>query len=105
VAPCNPAQERLSALWAGVLQLDRVGIRDNFFELGGHSLLATQLVARVRDAFGVEMPLRHVFEAPTVEAFAPLVAARMADRAPGSDGAEAAIPKAPRRNHKAGVAT
>ena len=105
VAPCNPAQERLSALWAGVLQLDRVGIRDNFFELGGHSLLATQLVARVRDAFGVEMPLRHVFEAPTVEAFAPLVAARMADRAPGSDGAEAAIPKALRRNHKAGVAT
>jgi acyl carrier protein len=103
VAPANPVEERLAALWAGVLQRERVSVRDNFFELGGHSLLATQLVARVREAFGVELPLRHVFEAPTVEAFAPLVAARLANAAQVKKTADASIPKATRRAHLAGT--
>ncbi|MEG3883482.1 phosphopantetheine-binding protein, partial [Microcoleus sp. herbarium19] len=65
-APQTLTQEVLAKIWMEVLGIKRAGIRENFFELGGHSLLATQLVSRVRDACGVELPLRCVFEAPTI---------------------------------------
>ena len=66
LAPQTAIEQVLVKIWAEVLGIKRAGIRDNFFELGGHSLLATQLVSRVRDAFGIELPLRSVFEAPTI---------------------------------------
>ncbi|MEG3861820.1 amino acid adenylation domain-containing protein [Microcoleus sp. herbarium12] len=66
IAPQTAVEQVLVKIWAEVLGIKRSGIRDNFFELGGHSLLATQLVSRVRDAFGIELPLRCVFEAPTI---------------------------------------
>ncbi|WP_218080278.1 non-ribosomal peptide synthetase [Anthocerotibacter panamensis] len=69
-APRTPVEELLVRLWAQVLGLPQVGIHDNFFALGGHSLLATQVIARVRETFGVEVPLRGLFEAPTIAAFA-----------------------------------
>ena len=65
-APRTPVEEILANIWAEVLKLDKVGIHDNFFQLGGHSLLATQVVSRVRDAFKLDLPLRTLFEAPTI---------------------------------------
>jgi acyl carrier protein len=65
-APRTPKEEMLAAIWSEVLRVERVGIHDNFFDLGGHSLLATRVMARVRDSFGIEVPLRALFEAPTV---------------------------------------
>ncbi len=73
VAPRTPVEELLAELWAEVLNLERVGIHDNFFELGGHSLLATQVVSRVRQAFQMELPLRSLFENPTIEGFANII--------------------------------
>ncbi|SHM78877.1 amino acid adenylation domain-containing protein [Duganella sacchari] len=66
VAPSGEVEIGVAAIWAEVLMVERVGLHDNFFSLGGHSLLAAQLVARVRDAFSCELPLRSLFESPTV---------------------------------------
>jgi acyl carrier protein len=73
VAPRTPAEQALAKLWAEVLQLEQVSVHDDFFTLGGHSLLATQVVARMRPLFGVEVPLRAIFEANTIEALAKVV--------------------------------
>ncbi|WP_445241919.1 phosphopantetheine-binding protein [Microcoleus vaginatus] len=60
----------LAEIWAELLGLEKVGIYDNFFDLGGHSLLITQLLAKVRDSFQKELPLRRFFEAPNIAALA-----------------------------------
>ncbi|MBI3472584.1 MAG: amino acid adenylation domain-containing protein [Candidatus Solibacter usitatus] len=76
-APRNPTEEKLAAIWSGVLGLERVGVHDNFFaDLGGHSLLATQIVSRVRDAFGVDLPLTTIFEKATVASMAEWIDSR-----------------------------
>jgi acyl carrier protein len=70
VAPETPLEVSLATMWSEVLRVPKVGTKDNFFNLGGHSLLATQVLARVRETQGVDIPLRTLFEAPTVTALA-----------------------------------
>ncbi|MFP2933923.1 condensation domain-containing protein, partial [Pyxidicoccus sp. 3LG] len=72
-APATPTEQTLAALWAELLHVEKVGRHDDFFALGGHSLLATQVVSRVRKAFDVELPLRALFEAPTLASLAPRI--------------------------------
>jgi amino acid adenylation domain-containing protein len=70
VEPSTPTEEQLVLIWQELLQVDRVGTEDSFFELGGHSLMATQLASRVREQFGQEVPLRAIFERPTIKGLA-----------------------------------
>jgi amino acid adenylation domain-containing protein len=75
VAPRDLVEELIAVVWATVLGVERVGIHDNFFELGGHSILGAQVISRVQKAFKTELPLRLLFEFPTVAAFAEQMAA------------------------------
>ena len=65
----------MAQIWAKVLGIERVGIYDNFFDLGGHSLLATQAISRIREACALDIPLRRLFEVPTVAGLAESIAA------------------------------
>jgi acyl-coenzyme A synthetase/AMP-(fatty) acid ligase/acyl carrier protein len=73
VEPRTEAEEMLAEIYGELLGLTQVGAYDNFFDLGGHSLLATRAVARIRDAFEIDLPLRDLFEAPTVARLAMVV--------------------------------
>jgi acyl-coenzyme A synthetase/AMP-(fatty) acid ligase/acyl carrier protein len=74
-APRSETERRLAAIWAEVLKREHIGIHENFFALGGHSLLAIRLLGRIAKAFGPKLPLRMLFEHPTVAALAPKVEA------------------------------
>jgi acyl carrier protein len=78
--PRTPDEHRLRDVWADVLRLpaERIGRDDNFFHLGGHSLLATQLMSRIRSAFAIDLPLRQLFERPTIHELSELVTAMTA---------------------------
>jgi len=93
VAPRNPVEERLAALWCEVLGLERAGVHDHFFALGGHSLRATRLTLQIRAAFGVDLPVRAIFQAPTLAAQAERIAAL---RAAGATVESHPIPRLPR---------
>jgi syringomycin synthetase protein SyrE len=72
-APNGETEELLAQIWADLLGLERIGRHDNFFELGGHSLLAVQVTLRTRETFGVEVPLKGLFEHPSLPALADLI--------------------------------
>jgi acyl carrier protein len=80
VAPSNPLEEKLAALWQDLLGIGGIGVQDNFYELGGHSLLATLVISRVREQFAVAVPLQELFSEPTIARLAVLVAQGQADR-------------------------
>jgi len=73
VAPRNDLEEACVAIWQQLFGVEQIGVYDNFFELGGHSLLATKLVARLREIFSVEFPMRRIFETPTVAMIAEFI--------------------------------
>ncbi|HEX3128839.1 MAG TPA: amino acid adenylation domain-containing protein [Thermoanaerobaculia bacterium] len=87
VAPQDPVQSALAAIWAEALGTERVGVEDPFLEVGGHSLVGTRILLKVREVFGVEVPLRVLFEASTIKA----LAARIESGEPS-----AALPPIPR---------
>ncbi|MDY7093376.1 MAG: amino acid adenylation domain-containing protein [Acidobacteriota bacterium] len=80
VAPRNETERKIAELFGELLGVPRVGAFDGFFDLGGHSLLATRLVAQVRQSFGVDLPLRQVFETPSVARLAAVVVSLILDR-------------------------
>lgn len=86
--PRTQTEETLASIWAELLKLDKVGIYDNFFELGGHSLLATQIVSRIRKVFSIELPLRRLFESPTVAEIAVITTESQVKRASDAELAQ-----------------
>jgi acyl carrier protein len=88
VVPRSPNEEILAGIWTDVLKLDHVDIHDNFFDLGGHSLLAAQVNSRMREVFTIELPLRQLFEFPTIAQLAALISASEVPRSglPRNDG-------------------
>jgi amino acid adenylation domain-containing protein/FkbM family methyltransferase len=88
VAPRDETETRLAAIFTEVLRVPRLGVDESFFDAGGHSLLATQVVSRIREAFRVELPLRALFQSPTVAGLAEVL---RADGAPAT--ADQAIPR------------
>jgi amino acid adenylation domain-containing protein len=81
VAPRNLIESTLAMIWAEVLKLEQVGIYDNFFDLGGHSLLLTQVTSRIHNALSVELPMRQMFEAPTIAALAEIIVDKQLEQA------------------------
>jgi hypothetical protein len=90
VAPRNPTETLVAEVWAQVLGLERVSVEANFFELGGHSLLATRIISRLRESCG-ELPLRAIFESPTVTAISRAIDAQAGTRAATLPGAAAIV--------------
>ncbi|MDK2407978.1 amino acid adenylation domain-containing protein [Aphanizomenon sp. PH219] len=73
VAPRNPIEEKLAAIWADLLGYEQIGVNDNFFNLGGHSLIVAQILSRVRDSFQVELSFANIFANPTVAGLASVI--------------------------------
>ncbi|HEX6289615.1 MAG TPA: amino acid adenylation domain-containing protein, partial [Herpetosiphonaceae bacterium] len=80
VGPRSELEEVLAEIWAELLPAARIGVFDSFFELGGHSLLATRLVSRIRETFQVEVPLRSLFESPTIAQLNELIEALLIEQ-------------------------
>lgn len=90
--PLTPAEARMAAIWRGLLRVERAGADDDFFALGGDSILGAQLIVRVRDAFGVELPMFRLFNSPRLAALAQWIESAP----PAASDFSAPIPLAPR---------
>ena len=73
VAPQTELEQDLASIWSEVLKVEQIGIHDNFFKLGGHSLLATQVISRIRHHYNIDIPLRALFEHPTIAALSDVI--------------------------------
>jgi acyl carrier protein len=82
VEPETDLQKEIASIWQQLLSIDAIGIHDDFFDLGGNSLLGTQLISKMRDHFQVDLPLRSLFEDPTIAAVAELIEKQTAEKSP-----------------------
>jgi acyl carrier protein len=85
VAPRTDLEAELARIWSRLLNEEMIGVTDNFFELGGHSLLAVQMNTQIREAFGVELSLRDLFEAPTIEELTIAITTRYLEQQSGEE--------------------
>jgi amino acid adenylation domain-containing protein len=90
IAPTSEVEQAIAGIWTSVLGLERIGAHDNFFDLGGHSLLATRIVARMREAFHLDLSIRYLFEYPTIRALAEAVEEELR-----KEGRSAGVPPRP----------
>ena len=97
VAPESPVEKSLAKMWEEILRVERVSLADDFFALGGHSLLATSLVSRIRHHFDMELPLRALFENPTIASLAVKIEREQSAKLPGASRAIAPIGRSARR--------
>ncbi|HNB70728.1 MAG TPA: amino acid adenylation domain-containing protein, partial [Acidobacteriota bacterium] len=88
VAARTPIEEELVELWSKLLKIEQIGVYDNFFELGGHSLLLTRLASQIREQFGVELPLRILFDAPTIDSMTSAIADYQLSQTDSEEAAE-----------------
>ena len=79
VTPRNTVEEIIAGIWAEIVGIKQIGVHENFFDLGGHSLLAMQVISRLRDTFQIELPLRTLFEKPTIEGLAVAIIEKQAE--------------------------
>jgi hypothetical protein len=95
VGPRNATEETLCRLWQEVLRREHVGIHDNFFKIGGHSLMAARVATRMRESFKVDIPLRRMFEVPTIAQLAEVIDQAM--QTAGVNGAQSHLRPAIKR--------
>jgi len=98
VEPTTKLEKEIASLWEQTLGIAPVGLHDDFFALGGHSLLATQIVSRLRDAYKVNLPLRRLFEAPTIAGLARLIQAE-SEQVEGKPAFSSTIQPVPRQKY------
>jgi len=79
IAPSSRVEQTIAGIWQELLGIETIGIYDNFFELGGHSLLATQIIGRLRETFRFNLPLRALFETPTIRELAIVIEAGLVE--------------------------
>ena len=97
--PSTLYEKKIAAIWSEVMALDRPGLHDNFFELGGHSLLATRVISRINRAFGTQLPLRDLFESPTIAGLAQALQ-ELTQNEQGGAGDFIGIPLIPRQQQR-----
>ncbi len=85
VAPGTPIEKELAKIWAEVLSTDEVGIDDDFFDLGGHSLLATRIISRIIATFKLQLPVRALFDSPTIAAMSVVISTKEERKASEED--------------------
>ena len=83
--PRTPVEEVIASIWATILGVEQIGVHDNFFDLGGHSLKATRVMSRISQAFGLNLPVRTLFETPTLSSLASAIESSLLDQVTHGD--------------------